>query len=73
MIAQLLVKEKKAGSDYYHAVKRGLKPGELYVVDRIKDYGWYQSVRLVGFNGGFNSDLFRFYEGDYLEAGDMNL
>ncbi len=67
MIAQFLVrpaKTTKIGSDYDHAVRRGLEPGSLYAVDHIKDYGWYQSVYLVGFRGGFNIEMFRMFEGD---------
>lgn len=63
MIAQFLVQESKPGSDYFHAVRRGLSPGSLYVVDHVKDYGWYKSIFLTGFKGGFNSDLFNLYEG----------
>lgn len=64
MLARFIEQEASRGSDYYHAVLRGLQPGLAYTVDHIKDYGWYKSVYLVGFDGGFNSELFTLHEVD---------
>ena len=62
MLAKFLQQDLVRGTDYYHAVARGLQPGLAYPVDHIKDYGWYQSVFLVGFPGGFNAELFTLHE-----------
>ena len=62
MIAIFNEQELQPGSDYHHAVLRGLQPGLAYPVDHTVDYGWYVSVFLKDFKGGFNSELFSIFD-----------